>query len=240
MNNTPQPSQPVRPPGPTNRLVKLTIELSNTGRTRSNRLRNRTETYVMGLVPSLEINHFIPPADLFTFCCYRALLLGSPATVVRATVQPGRRNVLTDPLSPQPLQGEEAVETYDCSSRRALLFRMQGHRGRCHSSRYFFGFRYSDCRRSPAWLRYQPAEVILDRSTGAPPTFVDEADYQRKVPVLAGGEPPTRAQAWSTWFWLLLHRTFAVYKESGENFLGRWDPDHGIFFRGVSVRTRGR
>src|SRR5689334_7397462 len=127
--------QPVRPTRPTNRLVKLTVELSNTRTDRGKRLRNRTETYVIGLLPGLDVNSFTPPGNPFTFCCYRALLLGDPTVIIRATVQPGRHRILTDPLAPQPLQGEDAVESRG-ATRLALLFRMQRPGG--FTTRHFF------------------------------------------------------------------------------------------------------
>jgi hypothetical protein len=55
------------PPLPASKPVTLTVELSNTRTDRGNRRRNRTETYVLGQAPRY---------DPFSFCCYRALLLG--------------------------------------------------------------------------------------------------------------------------------------------------------------------
>jgi hypothetical protein len=111
------------------------------------------------------------------------------------------------------LQGEEVVEDRDLENRAALLFLLYPSRGHS-SSRRFFGFRSSHATGSLEWLRYQPAQAILDRATGAPPTFRDLADFERRSQVLAGGGPPTKAQAWSTWFWLLLHKTFHAGKPS--------------------------
>jgi hypothetical protein len=210
------PSPPARKP------VTLTVELSNTRTDRGNRLRNRTETYVLGHSPSY---------DPFSFCCYRALLLGAPGAIVRATLQPGRQGLLAEPLGPQRLRGEEAVEWRYFCNRTALTFRLHSAAG--SSWRRLFGFRHSDIKGrkgspggAPGWLHYWPEEVILDPATKAPPTFADVADFERKSQLLAEGEAPTRAQAWSTWLWLLLHATF--YADSRTGSLSPWDRHYGV------------
>ena len=230
------PRQPISP-RPTSRLVTVTMELSNTRTDRGRRPRNRTETYVLGVQHGPGAGLPASPGDLFTFCCYRALLLGDPVVVVRAKAQPGGRMILTDPLPAQPLRGEAAVEARYWSNRNALLFRLQGQGG--YVNRRFFGYRSSDGQGARPWLRYAPEEVILDRSTGAPPAFVDADDYQRKVRVMTPEGSPTKAQAWSTWFWLLLHKTFHAAKSSGHYILAPWDHQHGILFRGTTVTTHG-
>jgi hypothetical protein len=179
----------------------------------------------------------ISSSDLFTFCCCRALVLGDPVVVVRAKVQPGGRMTLTDPLESQPLRGEAAVERRHWSNRQALLFRLQGRGG--YTTRRFFGYRYSDGQGARPWLHYQQEEVILDRATGHPPTFADADDYQRKIRVMTPDGPPTKAQVWSTWFWLLLHTTFRAAKPSGQYILAPWDHQYGILFERTTVTTHG-
>lgn len=137
-------------------------------------------------------------------------------------VRPGKQNLLTEPLSPQRLAGEEAVEPREWFNRIALFFILRTDRGET-GSRRFFGCRESDATCDPwaAWLQYKPEEVILDR---APPTFADVADFVRKAATLARGKPPTKAQAWSTWFWLLLHATFCAAKRSAAADAGAGSP----------------
>jgi hypothetical protein len=227
---------PMRPSQLTTQPVTLTVELSNTRTDRGGRLRNRTETYVLGVLNGPGVNHFTPPYDLFSFCCYRALLLGSPGVIIKVTVQPGGRKLLTEPLPPQRLKGEDAVEPRHRDNRVAQLYRMYPIRGPSCPSR-FFGYRSSD-RGSPTWLRYQPQEVILDPATGAPPTFGDVDDFQHKSQVIGPGGPLTKAQAWSTWLWLLLHKTFHLTKCGGQHTLMSWDQS-GILFRGPSLMKHG-
>jgi len=229
--------QPIPLPRPTNRLITLTIELSNLKTDQGNRLRNRTETYTLGVLPGTDAKCVTPPCDVFTFCCYRALLLGDPAVVIRATLQPGGKKILTDPLSPQPLRGEDAVEAREWSNRHALLFRLQRRGG--FTNRQFFGYRQSDGQGSPRWLCYQPGEVIRDQATRMPPAFADAEDFQRKIRVLVRGGPPTKAQAWNTWFWLLINKTYHAVKAVGQYSLVSWYPDHGIIFRGVTISKKG-
>jgi hypothetical protein len=234
---------PVRTSQARSKLVTLTVELSNARTDRGGRLRNRTESYVLGLLPGGDICSFSPPYDLFSFCCYRALLLGSPGVIIRATVQPGGRKLLTEP--PQCLRGEEAVEERELENRAALLFLFQPTRGN-HSTRRFFGFRASDATGSLEWLHYQPTQVILDPASGAPPTFRDTADFERKSQVLARGGPLTKAQAWSTWFWLLLHKTFYAAQfptypgdSAGQPCLAPWHPQLGIQFERTMIVKHG-
>jgi hypothetical protein len=177
---------------------------------------------------------------VFTFCCYRALLLGSPAVVLQATLQPGGKKILADPLSPQLLLGEETVEPREWSNRLALQFRLQ-RQGGGGTNRYLFGCRRSDVKGSPGGLRYQPNEALLDRTTGRPPAFADAEDFRRQVPVLVRGRPPTKAQVWNTWFWLLLHQTFHGAKVAGQFTLVPWYRDqHGIYVRGLTLVKKGR
>src|SRR5262245_12928600 len=65
------------PPPTANKPLTLTVELSNTRTDRGRRLRNRTETYVLGHAPCY---------DPFSFCCYRALLLGAVGACIRKLV----------------------------------------------------------------------------------------------------------------------------------------------------------
>jgi hypothetical protein len=113
------PAQPARPSG---RHVTLTLELANTRKDRNDRLRNRTESYILGVTHGPDANGFQPAFDPFSFSCYRALLLGAPGAVIGATLQSGKRNLLTEPLSPQRLAGEEFVERREWSNRIALFF----------------------------------------------------------------------------------------------------------------------
>jgi hypothetical protein len=202
-------SEPIFPSAHKSRLVTLSIELSNARTDRGGRLRSRTEQHILGVVHGPDVNSFTPPYDPFSFCCYRALLLGVPCAIVRATIQPGGRTLLADPLPPQRLKGEETVEARHWSTRSALLFRLYRPSG--NSPRRVFGYRNSDCR--PYWWGYDPAAAILDQATRLPPTFADLDDFQRKAQVLAGGKPLTKMQAWSTWFSLLLHTTFYAIKK---------------------------
>jgi hypothetical protein len=240
-----EPSQPVRPCQPTSKLVTLTVGLSNTRTDRGGRPRNRTETYTLGVLNGLGDNCFTPSYDLFSFCCYRALLLGSPGVIIRATIQPGGRKLLTEPLAPQRLRGEDILEAREWSNRFGLMFRLQTSCGK-YTNRHFFGYRHSDRKESAPWLHYQPQEVILDSTTGAPPSFADVEDFQRKGPLLAQGEPLTKAQAWSTWFWLLLHTTFYAAKSpsepgaaDGQYYLVAWDHGNGIVYRGLTLMKAG-
>jgi len=235
--NPVEPSPPVRP---TSKFVTLTVELSNTRMDRGRRLRNRTESYVLGLVHGGDARYFTPSYDLFSLCCYRALLLGSPGAIVRATVLPGRRLLLTEPLPPQCLKGEDTVEERESGPRLALSFMMQTGEGH-HPTRRFFGFRASDARGSLEWLHYEPKQVILERATGAPPTFADVADFQRKSQVIAKGGPLTKVQAWSTWFWLLLHQTYFAAKAATGNYeLASWNRQDGILFGRPRLMKHGR
>ncbi len=217
--------------------VTLTVEISNTRTDRGRRLRNRTESYFLGAEPAL------PVFDPFSFCCWRALLLGSPAVVIRATAMPGRRGLLTEPLAPQPLFGEADVEGQYWSNRTALSFLMQGRGGR--ADRRFFGFRASHLgigllRGGPdaPWLHYRPADAILDAANGQPPTFADADDFRARSQSVAGGAAPTRVQAWATFFWLLVNRTYFVSQSNG--LVGPWHADHGIQFRGCTTVKAGR
>lgn len=237
------PAQPTRPSG---RLVTLTLELANTRTDRNDRLRNRTESYILGVTHSPDTTGFRAAFDPFSFCCYRAMLLGAPGAVIGATLQPGKRNLLTEPLSPQCLAGEEIVERREWSNRIALFFIMRTDGGET-GDRRFFGCRESDttCDHWAAWLQYKPAEAILDRATGAPPTFADAVDFAQKVATLARGKPPTKAQAWSTWFWLLLHTTFCAAKGAdagaGASLTLPWvRNEFGINFYRHSVIKKGR
>ncbi len=234
---TSSPEQTLPAERPTNRLIMLTIELSNLRTDQGNRLRNRTETYTLDVLPGTDVKCVAPRCDVFTFCCYRALLLGHPGAIVRATVKPGGKKILTDPLEPQPLQGEDVVEAREWSNRHALLFRLRRPGG--SSPRYFFGCRQSDIQGSPRWLDYQPGEVIRDKTTGRPPAFADVEDFQRKVRVLVQGGPPTKAQVWSTWFWLLLQWTYHAARVSGQYTLIPWRQEHGIYFSGVTAVKKG-
>lgn len=232
---------------PSGRLVTLTLELANTRTDRNDRPRNRTESYILGGTHGTDTTGFRPAFDPFSFCCYRAMLLGAPGAVIGATLQPGKRNLLTEPLSPQCLVGEEVVERREWSNRIALFFIMRTDGGET-GERRFFGCRESDttCDHWAAWLQYKPAEAILDRATGAPPTFSDAVDFARKVATLARGKPPTKAQAWSTWFWLLLHATFCAAKRSttadgGAPLTLPWvRNEFGINFYRHSVIKKGR
>jgi hypothetical protein len=235
---------PTRPGG---RLVTLTLELANARTDRGDRLRNRTESYTLGVARGTDAVAFRPAFDPFSFCCYRAMLLGSPGAVIGATLQPGKQNLLTEPLSPQPLAGEAAVEPREWSNRIALFFVLRTRDGGT-GDRRLFGCRASDTTCDPwaAWLRYQPAEVVLDRATGAPPTFADAADFARRAATLGGGGPPTKAQAWSTWFWLLLHATVCAAKRPAPAAPGTpavvpWvRSEVGISFHRHSVMKKGR
>jgi hypothetical protein len=217
--------------------VTLTVEISNTRTDRGRRLRNRSESYFLGAEPAL------PVYDPFSFCCWRALLLGSPAVVIRATAMPGRRGLLSEPLPPQPLFGEAEVEGQYWSNRTALSFLMQGRGGR--ADRRFFGFRASHFGggfrlRGPEtpWLHYRPSDAILDAATGRPPTFAGVDDFRVRSQSVAGGAAPTREQAWATFFWLLVNRTYFVSQSNG--LVGPWDADHGIQFRGYATVKAGR
>jgi hypothetical protein len=216
--------------------VTLAITLANAGVTKGDRPKDRTETHLVGATA--------PAYDPFSFCCYRALLLGHPAAITRAVLRPGGRRLLTEPLSPQPLLGEETVAWREWSCRKSLLFRLQSG-GFGHTTRRVFGYRHSDGHGPRPWLRYQPDEVVLDPATGAPPTFADAEDFRRKVQVLGPGQGPiTRAQAWSTWFWLLLHATFCANTIGGTDPSGGrpdmapWSPD-GILYMGTSLKKKG-
>ncbi len=72
------------------------------------------------------------------------------------------------------------------------------------------------------------------------------ADFEQKSQVLAGGTPLTKAQAWSTWFWLLLHKTFhaarrpAATRAGGGGLpLAPWLPQWGIQFQRHTVVKHG-
>jgi hypothetical protein len=215
-------SPPVLLPGQQSKLVTLTLEVANSRIDRGRRLRSRTETYTVGIVHGPNMNCFTPPYDLFSFCCYRTLLLGSPCAIVKAMIRPGGRKLLTEPLPPQRLKGEDAVESRYWCTRNALQFVLHSC-GPGYGAPRFFGYRHSDGiavatwgrRGSLSWLFYQPDAVILDSATGAPPTFANLEDFQQKAQVLAQGQPLTKDQAWSTWFWLLLHTTFHAVKSPG-------------------------
>jgi hypothetical protein len=239
------PAQPTRPSG---RLVTLTLELANARTDRTDRLRNRTESYILGVAHGTDATGFRPAFDPFSICCYRAMLLGAPGAVIGATLKPGKRNLLTEPLSPQCLAGEEVIERREWSNRIALFFIMRTNDGET-GDRRFFGCRESDttCDPSAAWLRYNPAEVVLDRATGLPPTFADPADFAAKTATLGRGKP-TKAQMWNTWFWLLLHATFCAGKRPPTAAAGAKSPlilpwrrnEFGIHFQRHSVVKKGR
>ena len=238
------PLPPTTPPQPRPRLVTLTLELSNTRTDRGGRPRNRTESYVLGLTHPAGASS--PLFDPFSLACYRALLLGSPTAIIRATLRPSGRKLLTEPLGPQPLAGEDVVEPR-ASNRVCLLFRLYTHQSKTGQKR-FFGCRGSDARfpSQTPWLNYRPEEVIFDRATGAPPTFADAADYARKAKALAGGNPPTKTQAWSTWLWLLAHATFcpdttppSPADPGGRVALIPWSNEGAYFSRTVTT-TAGR
>lgn len=231
---TPQTSRPRT----RQKLATLTVELSNARTDRARRVHNRTESYTLGLAG--DGTSFSPPYDLFSFCCYRALLLGSPGVIIRATLQPGKRKLLTEPLPPQRLKGEDEVEECEREKRAALSFLMQPSQGR-HFSRRFFGFRASHAHGSMEWLCYEPSLAVLDRETGAPPTFEDVADFESRSQTLAAGRPLTKEQAWSTWFWLLINRTFHATRcpDSADVSLVRLWPDHGISFPRVVIVKHG-
>jgi hypothetical protein len=215
-------SQPVLHLGQQSKVMTLTVELANARIDCGRRLRKRTENYIVGVHHGPDMSSFTPGYDLFSFCCYRALLLGSPCAIVKAMVRPGCRKLLTEPLPPQRLKGEDTVEPRYWSTRHALQFLLWT-RGPSYGAPRFFGYRYSDGvavaswgrSASASWKDYRPDEVILDSATGAPPTFADLEDFQRKARVLAQGQPLTKDQAWSTWFWLLLHTTFHAVKLPG-------------------------
>jgi hypothetical protein len=243
-------SEPLLPSEPSSKLVTLTMELANSRKDRGRRLRNRSETYAVGIHRGPDVSSFPPPYDLFSFCCYRALLLGSPCAVIKATVRPGGRKLLTEPLPAQRLKGQDAVEARYWSTRHGLLFLLDK-QGGSYAHRRLFGYRHSDgvavaswrTRASATWFTYRPEEVVRDPATGVPPTFADPEDFQRKAQVLARGEPLTKAQAWSTWFWLLLHTTFFAGRSPGspeaprgQPYLERWS---SIQFGDLSLMKAG-
>ena len=217
---------------------------------RNDRLRNRTESYILGVANGPDATGFRAAFDPFSLACYRALLLGSPGVIIGATIQPGKRNLLTEPLLPQRLAGEETVEPKrEWSNRIAHFFIMRTDREET-GDRRFFGCRQSDttCEQWATWLQYRPQEVILDQATGEPPTYTDMADFAQKAATLAWGKAPTKAQVWSTWFWLLLHATFCAAKcpaaadaSPGSPLILPWiRNEFGITFYRHSVIKKGR
>lgn len=237
---------PVACPDEPSKIVSLTLVLSNARTTRNDRPRNRTETYTIGVLPPDGIDQFTPVYDPFSFCCYRAFLLGHPIAIINAVIRPGNKKLLTEPLAPQCLKGEEAVGWREFTNRVAMNFRLRTDRK--GTNRRLFGARESHSKRPAPWLKYQREEVILDPATGAPPTFTDGEDFMRRSQTIGHeGGPITTAQAWSTWFWLLLHTTLyskPILEQDDANrgkcLLKRWSRDeYGIQYRGLSLMKKG-
>lgn len=158
-------------------------------------------------------------------------------------MNPGKIHLLSEPLHPQPLFGEDAVETCESSKRYYLLFRLQTGNGRW-ANRKLYGFRHSDLRREAPWLRFRPDEVILDAASNWPPFFSDAADFKKRVGSIGREKGSmTRAQAWSTWFWLLTRLSFYFGKmaTSGDDFeLLPWDTvDLAVTCRGHNLVKKG-
>ena len=55
---------------------------------------------------------------------------------------------------------------------------------------------------------------------------------------VANGAAPTREQAWGTFFWLPVNRTYFVSRSN--MLIGPWDRDHGIQFMGCTTVKAGR
>jgi hypothetical protein len=221
-------------------LTTLTLAMPNTKVSRSDYLKPRTEKYVVGTAPA---SHLAGSPGLFSFLCYRAMLLGSPNAIGKAYLEPGRVHLLKEPLHPQPLQHEQEVEESYFSKRTCLLFRMETGTGRW-TNRKIFGFRCSDVQRNAAWLRFRPGHAVIDPATGRPPTFSSAEDFElRKGAIGPGGTRLTREQAWSTWFWLLVHLTYYVGSRAGNEGrkeMLRWDTrDMAVICRGAKLVKKG-
>ncbi|MBX9678668.1 MAG: hypothetical protein K2X38_07875 [Gemmataceae bacterium] len=221
-------------------LTTLTLVFPNTKVSRSDYLKPRCEKYVVG---TASASHLASSCELFSFVCYRSMLLGSPNTIGKAFLDPGRIHLLKEPLHPQPLAHEEGVEESHFSKRYFLFFRLQTGNGRW-TNRKLFGFRRSDLQHDAEWLRYRPQQVLLDPKTRRPSTFADAEDFEAKNGFFGPNNARlTREQAWSTFFWLLLRHTFYVGSRAtrgGQKECLPWATDDlAAIYRGSNLVKKG-
>ena len=181
------------------RISTLTIEIANTRRPYKGRLKSRKETYTVGYGRAY---------DLFSFCCYRAMLLGSPAYISQAFLDKSP-SFLTEILKPQKLLGEKKVGDmlpahFGPSFCYAITFQLSTKGGWWQVRRDLYGHRYSDREVFGGHGQYHREGPIMD----PPPIFADADDFRKKSQEIGGNNQPlTAKQAWDTWFWLLLNTT---------------------------------